>query len=130
MYKEERQISLTFLLGGECLVSPGIYETAEVSVKKPFTPNEKFKLVKPMKIVKEPTYTNASKVVNLNSDFISDALKRPERPSYMSIDKWLQTKRGQLQQKWNTLTENQKIDYAVSQYVRDMGGSSYSFIVT
>lgn len=124
---KDNSISLTYTLGGETLVRPGVYTVANITVKNPFTKNEVFILNKPSQTIKKAEYNKATQQVTLSSSFIEMALERPEKPEGMSFQRWLRTPLGQLYQNWNKLSDEQKIKFHVEQYIIDMGGEDYSY---
>jgi hypothetical protein len=129
MSKEQRQISLTYTVGGECLVRPGKYTSAEVEVKHAGTEKEEVTVKKPLKVIEEPVIKQAKVNVTLRPSFVEEALQPPHKPPYMKIERWLKTYKGAIAQRWNTLTDEQKIKISIQQYVRDMNGTEFDFIL-
>jgi len=127
MISKESQISLTYTLGGECLVRKGQYTSADVYVKFPFTKNEVFKINKPSKTIVHAEYEKAVQQVTLSNSFVQTALDKPEKPNDMSWNRWLRTPIGKLYQDWKKLSDEQKIAFHVNQYVIDMNGEDYSY---
>lgn len=130
MSKEQRQISLTYTVGGECLVRPGNYTSAKVDIKHAGTDKEIVTILKPSQEISAPIYKKAMNTVTLSSAFVEEALKEPTKPGFMSIERWLKSYRGQMSRKWKTLTDLQKIEVSVSKYVSDMGGKEFSFLLS
>lgn len=129
MSKEQRQISLTYVVGGECLVRPGKYTLADVEVKHAGTENEVVTVKKPLEVIEEPIIKKAKVNVTLGSSFVEEALQPPHKPPYMKVERWLKTYKGAIAQKWHTLTDEQKISISVQQYVRDMNGTEFDFLL-
>jgi len=127
MISKDSQILLTYELGGECLVSPGIYTVADVTVKNSFTKNEIFILNKPSRTLVEPVFEKAQCSVTLGSSFLENCLERPTKPKEVNFHRWLRTSLGKLSQDWNKYSDQQKIEFHIKQYVIDMGGESYSY---
>ena len=124
---KDSQISLTYVLQGEYLLNKGIYTTADVTVKNPNSRKEVFITNKPLQTIKRAEYEKATQQVTLSSNFIEMALERPEKPEGMSFQRWLRTPMGKLYQNWNKLSDEQKINFHIEQYVMDMGGEDYSY---
>lgn len=124
---KDSQISLTYVLQGEYFLNKGIYTTADVTVKNPNSRKEVFITNKPSQTLKRAEYDKATQEVNLNNSFIEMALERPSKPDGMSFQRWLRTPMGKLYQNWNKLSDEQKVNFHVEQYVMDMGGEDYSY---
>lgn len=127
MINKNNQILLTYTLGGEFLLTRGIYTSADVTVINPFTKNEVYKLNKPMQTIKRAEYEKATQQVTLNSSFIEMALERPEKPEGMSFNRWIRTPIGRLYLDWKKLSNEQKIEFHIQQYVISMNGEDYSY---
>jgi hypothetical protein len=126
---EQPRISLTYQLGGEHLARPGVYISADVEVKNPFKEHEVIKVRKPLEVLEEPIIKKATVNITLSNEFYNLCLVAPHKPPYMSIERWLSTRKGKLSRRWHELSELQKIDLNVGQYVQDMNGGEYSFTI-
>lgn len=129
MSKEQRQISLTYLVGGECLARPGKYTSADVEIKHAGTRDEIVTIKKPLEVIEAPVIKKATMHINLSSSFVEEALQPPHKPPYMKVERWLKSFKGGLAQKWHMLTDEQKVHVSIQQFVRDMGGSEFDFIM-
>lgn len=109
MHVDEKQIFLTYEVGGEFLKEKGEYTNG--------------------KIIKAPVMEKAKVTVILKQPFIDKALERPRKPRYQSLERFLSTNIGKMYSKWNQLSENKKISLAVTKYVRDLGGGKFTFTV-
>ncbi|MCP4255041.1 MAG: hypothetical protein GY775_16865 [Candidatus Scalindua sp.] len=122
------KIFLTYTLGGKYLVSPGIYKEAIVvngSKTKTYDCGIVGKEVitkRPMQVVKEPSYKEATQTIELGSEFIKRALEKPKPPK-KGYQRWLRQPEGKLFQEWKTIKDDEtKIKRAVAIYVADLTG--------
>lgn len=127
MINKDSKISLTYTLGGECLVLPGIYSTAKVTVTNPYTKIEVVKVEKPMVTHEPAIYSKAEQTVTLDSSFVQMALEQPKKPEDMNYHRWLRTPLGKIAQEWRKMKDEQKIAFHVGLYVMDMGGEDYTY---
>ena len=127
MINKESKISLSYILAGECLSRKGVYTSADVFVKNPFTKSELFKVNKPSKTIIQPIYSKATQYVTLGTSFIQNALAQPKKPDGMNWHYWLKTPLGKVAQNWKKLSDKQKIQFHIEQYVADMGGEEFSY---
>ena len=115
-------ISLTYTLGGEYLLQRGEYVSADIYSNGPV-----FKINKPMRTVKSAKYDKAYININLPVQFTRMALGKPDKPE-SSVGRWMRTTEvGSLFLKWNKLSDEQKIEAHIKDYVKDMGGEEYSY---
>lgn len=126
---ETNEISLTYLVGGECLVRPGKYTSADVYVKNNWKKDEIFRVNKPSETLVEPVYSGARCVVKLSQSFIDEAMSAPKRPSSLPMNIWLHTNAGKLAQNWKKFSIAEKLDIAINNYVQSRGGHSPSYEV-
>lgn len=127
MHEEELKISLTYELGGEHLAKGGSYTTAQVVVKPRKGMPDEVKVVKPLETLEEPDVRKATMNVVLGDEFCRQLLAPPRKPSRMSIEAFLKTRKGKLYAQWNQLSFNKKIFLGLKDYVRDMGGEKFTF---
>jgi hypothetical protein len=116
MIDKTSKILLTLVLGGESLATAGVYKSAEIKVLYPGTDSETVTTIKPLEVVKKPVFNEVVNVTTLGNYFIEAALQRPSKPRNMSDGRFLRTDDGKIAQKWNKLSNIQKLEYAVNQY--------------
>lgn len=127
MINKDSKISLSYVLAGESLVKAGVYQTAKINVSNGFTPKEIFRLIHPMRTIERAVYSKASVSTTLNSFFVEGALESPKKPKNMLWHIWLRTPLGRISQQWKKMSDEQKLNFHVGQYVIDMGGEEYTF---
>lgn len=124
---------------GKSLVRPGVYSSAEVTVKNPFTTKsgrwrqlsqnhfrsedgEEVIINKPMQTIRRPEYQESTQVVNLGYHFIANALTRPSRPR-QGFYRWIKTPIGKLFQDWKHKSDEQKIQVHLEELAESLGGT-------
>ena len=127
MISVNSQISLTYTLRGESLISSGVYKSAEVNVFRQFTKDEVFKVNKSMQTIKQAVYSKAVCNVNLSTAFVKMALEIPKKPNDMNFHAWLRTPLGRAAQNWKKLSDEQKVEFHIEKYVSDIEGEEYSY---
>lgn len=125
---------------GKSLVRPGVYQSAEVTVKNPFTTKsgrwkelskfhhksedgEEVIIRKAMRVIEPPEYKESTQVINLGPQFIKMCLTRPMKPRGISFHGWIKTPIGKLFQDWKHKSDEQKIQVHLEELAESLGGT-------
>lgn len=137
MINKESRLVVSFKEKNSYLSRKGNYETADIKVINPFGIDSKTKestekvLTKtPMRVINEPVLNYATRNLNLSYAFLEMALnlddkcksQRPERPRKHGTKKdW------DLYNRWNIMSEKEKIRIKLLEYAHDINCELISF---
>lgn len=136
MESKEKKIFLTYTLGGKYLIQRGEYTSATISRSSKDTQydcgiiGKETIIEKPSFQKKAPKYAEATQKVTLGESFVEMALTKPECPYKHGTDEfyaWLRSPMGQFFKNFKNMSDEQKIEYHVNLYVKDMSGEEYSY---
>ena len=121
MERNYTEISLTYKVGEELLVKASKIKEAQLKRVTTKEGKSEWFVDKPLEVISEAEYSQATQIVRLGKEFIEEALSKPEMPKYIKSHgqklKWFKTFKGQLRKNWTKLSIEDKIDLAIKDYL-------------